>query len=150
MARLHSGKHGHSRSKHPKRWEVPEWQTLSKEQVEDIVLKLAKQRYSPSMIGMILRDLYGVPSIRAVFGKKLVKVLKDHGLVGLPEDLLALLKKAVRMYQHLQNHKGDIHNQTKYKHLISKIHRLVKYYKREGVLPADWKYSPETAVLLVK
>ncbi|MEM1688532.1 MAG: 30S ribosomal protein S15 [Candidatus Anstonellales archaeon] len=150
MARLHSKKHGHSRSKFPKRWEVPEWQVMSKDEVEEVVIKLAKQRFPPSMIGMILRDRYGVPSIRAVFKKRLTKVLKEHGLYKLPEDLLSLLKKAVKMHQHLQNHKSDIHNQTKYKHVLSKIHRLVKYYKREGVLPADWKYSPELAVLLVK
>ncbi|MFZ8854922.1 MAG: 30S ribosomal protein S15, partial [Thermofilaceae archaeon] len=29
----------------------------------------------------------------------------------------------------------------------SKIHRLVRYYKREGVLPPDWRYEPEKIVL---
>lgn len=150
MARLHSKKHGKSRSKHPKRWDIPEWQVTTKEEALDIILRLAKQRTPPSIIGMILRDLYGVPSIRATFKKKLGSILKENGLYKFPEDLLSLLKKAVRMYGHLQKNKGDIHNQTKYKHLLSKIHRLSKYYKRIGAIPADWKYTPETAILLVK
>jgi small subunit ribosomal protein S15 len=32
----------------------------------------------------------------------------------------------------------------------SKIRRIVKYYKREGVLPADWNYSIANAELLIE
>ena len=150
MARLHSKKHGKSRSKHPKRWEVPEWQQLSKEEVEQIIIKLARQGEAPSKIGMILRDVYGVPSIRAVFQAKLYDVLRREQLLKLPEDLLSLLRKAVRLHNHLQRNKKDIHNRVKYQHIVSKIHRLVKYYKRKGVLDPKWKYTPETAALLVR
>ncbi len=150
MARLHSRKHGRSRSKHTKRWELPEWQTITKEEVRQLIVKYAKQRIPPSQIGMLLRDIHGVPSIRATFGKRLNSILKEEGLYKLPEDLLALLKKAVKLHAHLEKHKNDVHNQVKYKHILSKIHRISKYYKREGVLPMDWKYSPETAILLVK
>ena len=150
MARLHSKKHGKSRSRHPKRWEVPEWQQLSKEEVEQIIIKLARQGEAPSKIGMILRDVYGVPSIRAVFQAKLYDVLRREQLLKLPEDLLSLLRKAVRVHNHLQRNKKDIHNKVKYQHIVSKINRLVKYYKRKGVLDPKWKYTPETAALLVR
>lgn len=150
MARLHSKKHGHSRSKYPKRWEIPEWQSISKDEVRELIVKYAKQRIPPSQIGMLLRDLHGVPSIRATFRKKLYDILKEEGLYKLPEDLLALLKKAVKLHTHLEKYKNDIHNQVKYRHILSKIHRISKYYKRKGVLPIDWSYSPETAILLVK
>ncbi len=150
MARLHSKKHGKSRSRHPKRWEVPEWQQLSKEEVEQIIIKLARQGEAPSKIGMILRDVYGVPSIRAVFQAKLYDVLRREQLLKLPEDLLSLLRKAVRLHNHLQRNKKDIHNKVKYQHIVSKINRLVKYYKRKGVLDPKWKYTPETAALLVR
>ncbi len=32
----------------------------------------------------------------------------------------------------------------------SKIRRLVKYYKREGIIPETWKYSLDTAALQVE
>jgi small subunit ribosomal protein S15 len=30
----------------------------------------------------------------------------------------------------------------------AKIHKLTKYYKREGALPVDWKYEAKTASLV--
>ena len=46
------------------------------------------------------------------------------------------------------------HCDAKAKHglelLESKIRRLGKYYARKGKLPKDWKYSIETAKLIVK
>jgi small subunit ribosomal protein S15 len=32
----------------------------------------------------------------------------------------------------------------------AKIRRLERYYKRNGVLPADWKYSLSNAELMLK
>ena len=54
------------------------------------------------------------------------------------------------MREHLRTNRSDRHNRTKLIHVESKIGRLVKYYTRNGRLPADWKYDPETAQLLVK
>jgi small subunit ribosomal protein S15 len=31
----------------------------------------------------------------------------------------------------------------------SKIYRLIKYYKKKGVLPQDFKYSPEKIKILI-
>jgi small subunit ribosomal protein S15 len=33
--------------------------------------------------------------------------------------------------------------------MVSKIRRLEKYYRREGVLPKTWKYSLERAEMLI-
>jgi len=129
---------------------MPEWQELSPEEVEQIILKHARQGMPPSQIGMLLRDIYGVPSIRATFKKKLYAILRREGLLKMPEDLLSLLRKAVRMHNHLQRNKKDIHNRVKYQHIVSKINRLAKYYKKKGVLDPKWKYSPESAALLVR
>jgi small subunit ribosomal protein S15 len=151
LARLHSKKHGRSRSRFPKRKVAPDWQPLSSDEVKELVRKFARQGYLPSEIGRILRDHYGVPSVRAAIGKRLVAFLEEEKLAPkVPEDLLQLLRKAVRMWNHLKNHKKDIHNRVKYQHLLSKIHRLSKYYKRVGKLPQDWKYTPESAALLVR
>ena len=32
----------------------------------------------------------------------------------------------------------------------SKINKLAKYYRREGVLPEDWKFDRKTAKLLIE
>ena len=138
-------------SKRPKRKEPAEWVELSKEEILEIVRGLARKGVPPSKIGLILRDQYGVPSFKAQTGMKLMVFLRKENLYkGFPEDLLSLLRKAVRMHQHLQEHKRDVHNKVRYEHLVSQINTLLRYYKRKGLVPKDWKYSPEAASLLVK
>ena len=105
----------------------------------------------PAEIGMILRDTYGIASVQVLCGKSISNILMDSGVkMTYPEDLINLIKRAVNMREHLRTNRSDRHNRTKLIHVESKIGRLVKYYTRNGRLPADWKYDPETAQLLVK
>lgn len=135
----------------PKRKNPAEWVTLSKEEILEIVRKLARKGVPPSKIGLILRDQYGVPSFRAQTGMKLMTFLRRENLYkAFPEDLLSLLRKAVNMHEHLKEHRKDIHNRVRYEHLVSQINTLLRYYKKKGLVPKDWKYSPEAASLLVK
>lgn len=151
MARLHSGKHGKSSRKRPKIKVCPEWVDASKDEIEKIIIDLAKKGTPPAKIGLILRDQYAIPSVRAFLGKSLSKFLKEKNLLPqYPEDLLNLIRKAVRMREHLKQAKKDIHNRVKLTHVESKIHRLVKYYTKTKRLPHNWTYDPETAALLVK
>ncbi len=143
MARIHARRRGKSGSKRVYRDTPPEWVDLKPEEVERLVLKLYNEGYEPSMIGMILRDVYGVPSVKQVVGKKLVKILKDNNVeIKLPEDLKSLIKKAINLRKHLEVHKKDIHNRRGLQLIEAKIHRLSDYYKEKGVLPKDWKYDP--------
>lgn len=144
MARMHARRKGKSGSKRVYRDHPPEWVEMKPEEVEKLVVELYKEGYEPSMIGMILRDRYGIPSVRQVTGKKLVKILKEHGVyTGLPEDLKALIKKAINLRKHLEVHKKDKHNMRGLQLIEAKIWRLSNYYKEKGVLPKDWKYDPE-------
>jgi len=103
------------------------------------------------MIGLILRDQYGIPDVKLITGKKISQIMKEHGLYPeIPEDLLNLLRKAVKLREHLEKHKKDKHSRRGLENLESKIRRLVKYYIRRKVLPKDWTYSPERAKLLVQ
>ncbi len=143
---------GQSHSTRPARAGPPKWLKLdmSPNDVELLVVELAKKGYTPSMIGIILRDQYGIPLVKQVTGKKLVKILEKHGAnLPIPEDLLFLMKKAVNLRRHLEEHPKDYHAKKGLMDLESKIHRLVKYYKRIGRLPPDWKYTPEQARLIV-
>jgi small subunit ribosomal protein S15 len=151
IARLHSGKKGKSGTKRPKTRIVPEWSELKKAEIQEIAIRLAKERIPPAKIGLILRDEYAVPEPRAVFGMGLSEFLRSEGaLPELPEDLLNLMKKIVRMQEHLKRVKKDTANKVKMSHVESKIARLVKHYTKEGMLPAGWKYDREKVALLVK
>lgn len=141
---------GQSHSTRPARPVPPSWIVYTPEEIESIIEELAKKGYGPSMIGIILRDQFGIPLAKPILGKKITKVLEERGLApDIPEDLMFLIRKAVNLRRHLDEHPKDLHAKKGLLDLESKIRRLVKYYKRVGKLPPDWEYSPEKAKLLV-
>lgn len=151
MARLHTRRKGEHGSKHPVRAAPPSWVQQDSSELKELVVRLAKEGYSTAMIGTILRDQYGVPSVKLVTGEKLLEILKEHNIAPtLPEDLMNVIKQALRTRRHIEVHKKDISNKRNLTLVESKIHRLVKYYKKKGILPADWTYEPEKAALLIK
>lgn len=138
---------GRSGSTRPAVIQRPAWVEMKPEEVEELVVSLYRKGYSPSMIGIILRDQYGIPLVKAVTGKSVTQILRERGLAPeIPEDLSNLIKRALRIRRHLEEHPKDYHSKRGLQLIESKIHRLAKYYKRIGVLPPDWKYSPEKAV----
>jgi small subunit ribosomal protein S15 len=129
---------------------LPAFVEYTQEEVERIILKLAKEGKTQSEIGLILRDSYGIPTVK-IYGLKISKILKKHGLEReIPEDLFNLLKKAVQMHNHMLKHKKDKYCRHRFQLIEDKIRRLVKYYKSTGKLPTDWKYDIERAKLIVK
>jgi small subunit ribosomal protein S15 len=83
-----------------------------------------------------------VPDVKAALGKKITKVLEEHDLLPeIPEDLSNLLDKRANLMKHLAENKRDLHNRRRLQLIEAKIRRLVKYYKREGRLPENWRYS---------
>lgn len=143
-------KKGQSHSTRPANPQPPIWLIFSPEEIEMLIVELARKGYGPSMIGIILRDQYGIPLVKPILGKKITKVLEEHGLAPeIPEDLMMLIRKAVNLRRHLEEHPKDLHAKKGLLDLESKIRRLVKYYKRVGKLPKDWEYSPEKVKLLV-
>ncbi|MEM0000944.1 MAG: 30S ribosomal protein S15 [Desulfurococcaceae archaeon] len=143
---------GQSHSTRPARAGPPRWLKLdmSPSDIELLVLELAKKGYTPSMIGIILRDQFGIPLVKQVIGKKVEEILEKHGIkLVVPEDLFNLMKRAVNLRRHLEEHPKDYHSERGLTEIESKIHRLVKYYKRAGKLPLDWKYDPEAAKLVI-
>jgi len=151
MARIYSRKKGKHGSKKPPIKMVPRWVKLKKEDIEKLVVELAKQRYSSAIIGTILRDQYGIPDVKVVTNKTITKIMRENKLYSeMPEDMLNLLRKAVLLREHLARNKADKHSHKGLENLESKIRRLGKYYSREGILPTGWKYSPEEAKLIVQ
>ncbi len=151
MGRIHARRKGQSGSNKPFRVEMPDWVPMSSEEVLSKVVELAKEGHSQAMIGTILRDQYGVPDVKLVTGKSIGDILKEKDLAPqIPEDLMALMRKAVRINNHLQTHPKDLGNKRGLQLVESKIRRLMKYYKKVGKLPGDWKYSIKDAELLVR
>jgi small subunit ribosomal protein S15 len=143
---MHTRKHGKSGPKIPATKEKPQ---VDKTKVLKTILEYAKLGMKESEIGRKIKERYKV-HVKRVFGKGVAQILKENNLYTYPEDLLALIKRAVRLRKHLETHRKDYHNKLALQRVESKIHRLVKYYKRKEILPKDWKYDPSTAALLVK
>ena len=124
---------------------------LKKEEIEKIIVELAKKGYSSAQIGLILKEKYHILKPKKYLKEKISKIMQKHGVYPeIPEDLLFLLKKAVNLHEHLQKHKKDKHSRRGLELLESKIRCLAKYYIRKGRLPKSWKYSYEEARLIVQ
>jgi small subunit ribosomal protein S13e len=150
MGRIYGYGKGISQSVKPYKRTAPSWSKMTEADVQDMVCKLARKGLTPSQIGVILRDSHGVGSVKAISGKKILRILKLNGLAAeIPEDLYHLIKKAVGIRKHLEKTRKDKH--AKYRLILteSKIHRLSRYYKLSKVLPPNWKYEAATADTLV-
>ncbi|MEM1994576.1 MAG: 30S ribosomal protein S15 [Nitrososphaerales archaeon] len=148
LARIHSHRKGKSHSIRPTSKRVPSWVTHSPEEVEALIVKLAKSGLKPSEIGVRLRDEYNIPLVKPILGKSITEVLKENNLLSdHPEDLERLINRATRLQEHLRVHKNDRKNVRSLELLEAKIHRLSKYYKRIGRISPDWKYSAVIAQL---
>lgn len=151
MARMHSKDKGKSGSTKPVSKELPQWVELSEEEAREKIKELGEKGESPSDIGRILRDKYGVPDTKTLTGEKISDILKEKGIgPEYPEDLMNLMKEAVRIRKHLDKNPEDYQNKRILQLTESKIKRLVKYYKGEGELEEDWYYDPERAKLIVE
>jgi len=144
MARMYSRKKGKHGSKRPIKKAIPGWVRYDAKETEALIVKLAKQGLSTSLIGITLRDSYGVPDVETITKKKIGKILEELGLVQqLPEDIQNLIKKALAVKKHMQTHKKDMHSKRGLQVIEAKISRLARYYKRTGKLPAKWKAEIE-------
>jgi small subunit ribosomal protein S15 len=139
MARMHSRAKGKSGSTKPAK-KVPSWAPYKEKEVEKLIIKYAKEGKSTSEIGIVLRDRYGINSVKALTGKKVTQVLEENKMTGkLPEDLRSLLRKLIAVKAHLERNNHDMTSKRGVLLTTSKIRRLVKYYQNTGKLPADWK-----------
>ena len=151
MARMHTRRKGQSGSKRPSTLQVPEWMDKDAKWVEEKVVELAKAGNTPSMIGLILRDQYGIPLVHVVTGKRIMDIIRENDLQRrVPEDLRNLIAKAATLRKHMEDNHRDFVSKRGLQLIESKIHRLSKYYRKKRVLPADWKYSPDQAAVLLR
>jgi small subunit ribosomal protein S15 len=151
MSRIHSGRKGRSGSHRPYPITKPEWVTITPEELVEQAVQLSKSGRSAAQVGLQLRDSFGVPSSRAVTGKRLEVVLSDAGVrTEIPDDLQALLKRVVHLQRHLETHPKDLANRRGLSLMESRIRRLARYYRQRRRLPETWRYSARAAALQVE
>ncbi len=124
----------------------PSWCKYQPEEVESFIIKLAKEGHSLSSIGTVLRDQYAIPLVKPITGKSISDTLKAANLAPtMPEDLTNLMKKAQSLAVHMDKNKKDLHNKRNMQIIEARIHKLSRYYKREGVISKNFKYEAKIA-----
>lgn len=127
------------------------WVRYKPEEIEALVVKLSKEGKTTSEIGIHLRDSYGIPDVKVLTGKKITGILQEKGVQReIPEDLMNLIRQAVSIRKHLEQNKQDMTAKRGLMKTESRIRRLGTYYSQNKKLPADWRYNPQKAAMLVE
>ena len=147
MTRIHGNSRGKSQSMKPSTMKS-DWVKLTPEQIGKLVVEMNKEGLNASQIGIKLRDEHAISSIKSVTGKNMKEFMEENGInQEIPEDLEALVKRALSLQNHLKSNKGDRKNVRSLELLEAKVHRLSKYYKKKNVIPKNWKYKSVIAQL---
>lgn len=148
MGRMHTHRHGKSHSIRPVTMRSPSWISQDSKQIEELVVKYAKDGLTPSQIGIKLRDQHAIPLVKPVTKKTIIQILEENKIKPeIPEDLDNIVKKAVGLQKHLKSNKGDSRNVRSLELIEAKVHRLASYYKKNGQLAKNWKYKSVVAQL---
>ena len=151
MARMHSPGRGKSGSTKPLVDKAPEWSNADAKAVTELILSLAADGHTTAQIGTILRDQHAVPDTRLVVGKRIGQVLAENDVTAIyPEDMMSLMRRALRLIDHLESNRKDRHNTRQLELTESKIRRLARYYKGRGLLETEWTYKRDQLRLLVE
>lgn len=141
MARMHCDSKGKSGSMRPFTTTVPTYMTKSIPEIKKDIIQMANRGSTAACIGNVLRDQYGVGTASDILGgKKIVQFLKESGVnMGIPEDLAALVARANLLRQHLLTNKNDNASKHRLVLITSRLHRLARYHREKGNIPANWK-----------
>ncbi len=145
---MHTHRRGKSHSIRPVIMRSPSWISQDSKQIEELVVKYAKDGLTSSQIGMKLRDQHAIPLVKSVTKKTVMQILEENKLKPeIPEDLNNIVKRAVGLQKHLKTNKKDFRNIRSLELIEAKVHRLSVYYKRTGQLAKNWKYKSVVAQL---
>jgi small subunit ribosomal protein S15 len=148
MGRMHTHRHGKAHSIRPASLRAPSWISLGSKEIEELVVKYAKDGLASSQIGIKLRDQHSIPLIKPITKKSVEEILIENKLLPeMPEDLENIVKKAVGLQKHLKENKGDRRNVRSLELIEAKVHRLSVYYKKINRIPSTWKYKSVVAQL---
>ena len=148
MGRLHTHNHGKAHSIRPIESKFSSWVKQDPKEIEELVIKYAKDGNTPSQIGIKLRDQHAIPLVKPIINKTISDILDQNDLKSeIPEDLNNIVIKAVGLQKHLKSNKNDRRNIRSLELIEAKVHRLSIYYKKIGRIPKNWKYKSVIAQL---
>ena len=148
MGRMHTHNHGKAHSIRPIELKKPDWIKMESKEIEELIVKYAKEGMTSSQIGIKLRDQHAIPLVKPILNKTISDVLKENELVPeIPEDLNNIVLRAVNLQKHLKENKGDSRNVRSLELIEAKVHRLSTHYKNKGIIPKKWKYKSVVAQL---
>jgi len=148
MGRLHTHNHGKAHSTRPIESKFSSWVKQDPKEIEELVIKYAKDGNTSSQIGIKLRDQHAIPLVKPIINKTISDILDQNDLRSeIPEDLNNIVTKAVGLQNHLKSNKNDRRNIRSLELIEAKVHRLSVYYKKIGRIPKNWKYKSVIAQL---
>ena len=148
MGRIHTHNHGKAHSIRPIELKKPDWIKMESKEIEELIVKYAKDGMTSSMIGIKLRDQHAIPLVKSILNKTISDVLKENDLVPeIPEDLNNIVLKAINLQKHLKDNKSYSRNVRSLELIEAKVHRLSTHYKNKGIIPKKWKYKSVVAQL---
>ena len=148
MGRMHTHNHGKAHSIRPIELKKPDWIKMESKEIEELIVKYAKEGMGTSQIGIKLRDQHAIPLVKPILNKTISDVLKENELVPeIPEDLNNIVLKAVNLQKHLKENKSDNRNIRSLELIEAKVHRLSTHYKNKGIISKKWKYKSVVAQL---
>ncbi|MCL6500450.1 MAG: 30S ribosomal protein S15 [Candidatus Pacearchaeota archaeon] len=130
MATLYGKGRGKAGSHAPKP-EKPHWLNMSAKDAEALVVDLAKKGVSVPKIGLILRDSYGVPSVKMLTGKKITKILEENNIAVEPHEIIALKKRIKTLKKHTEKNKKDMVAKRGLQLTEEKLRRLQRASKKQ-------------------
>ena len=115
---------------------------LSKQEIENLVLEMAKKDTPLAKIGLILKKEHGVSKAKLEVGK-IGKIIEKNKIKRFPEELKNLMEKARKLREHHSKNKKDTVSKRGIQMTDAKIRNLAAYFKRSKVLDKVWEYAPE-------
>ena len=148
MGRMHTHNHGKAHSIRPIELKKPDCLKMESKEIEELIVKYAKEGMASSLIGIKLRDQHAIPLVKPIINKTILQVLKENDLVSeIPEDLNNIVLKAVNLQKHLKENRSDNRNVSSLELIEAKVHRLATHYKKKGIISKKWKYKSVVAQL---
>ena len=127
MARMHSPGRGKSGSTKPLVDTPPDWSLTDEKEIVSLILALAEEGHPTAMIGSILRDQHAVPDVKLATGKRISAILAENDVTpAYPEDMMNLMRKGLRLIDHLEDNRKDLHNRRQLELCESRIRRLAR------------------------
>jgi small subunit ribosomal protein S15 len=139
---------GGGQSTRPVSKRPPNWVVYQPDEVQALIINLAREGKSQSQIGNILRDVHGIPLVKPIVGHGIRKVLEEAGIAPeIPQDLYDLMVRATKLRRHMDRNPKDFSNKRGLQLTESMIYRVTRYYKKKGMLPRDWNYRREIVTI---